>query len=490
MPFFGYGCTSTSKESAVDVDVDSVETISQDTTAFEFNPEDEFLGLGIPEFGDLDSMIARRRIRALVPFTHAFYYIDGKERKGIAYEALNLFEKSLNKELGFHPPRVRIVFIPVNRSQIVPLLRDGYADMAFAGMTITPERQELVDFSIPTISGLREVVVGGPIAPKLSSLRDLSGQQVYVHEGSSYYRALQHLNDSLQRIGAAPVLIEAVDPYLEVEDILEMVNAGAIPFTVLVEPAAQLWSDELKNLTIYADMPVSRNISDGWVFRKGSPKLKQAADAFLKKNGKGTLTGNMLYNKYLRKKTDLHGAHKAETVAQVKGLETMFKKYAAMYHLDWLLLAAQGYQESQLNQSVVSKAGAVGIMQIRPSTAANAPINIPDVRTADNNIHAGAKYMRYLIDHYFADADIDSLNQELLALAAYNAGPTRIARLRKQAAAKRLDPNQWFDHVEIIAAQEIGRETVQYVSNIYKFYASYRALRNYASQRGKLILPE
>ena len=111
-----------------------------------------------------------------------------------------------------------------------------------------------------------------------------------------------------------------------------------------------------------------------------------------------------------------------------------------------------------------------------------------NIHTIDNNVHAGVKYMRFLVDEYFNKPEIDLLNRHLLALAAYNCGPGRVAQLRKKAKAKGLNPNVWFDNVEIIAAQEIGRETVQYVSNIYKFYTSYRALNYYISQRGKKIV--
>ena len=180
--------------------------------------------------------------------------------------------------------------------------------------------------------------------------------------------------------------------------------------------------------------------------------------------------------------------HSQKTVAEVKALQATFKKYADRYSLDWLLLVGQGYQESQLDQGKVSHAGAVGLMQVLPSTAAGNPINIQNVNIADNNVHAGVKYLHYLIDRYFSDPKIDVLNRHLLALAAYNAGPARIARLRGIAKAKRLNPNVWFDNVEIIAAQDIGRETVDYVSNIYKFYASYRALNYYVAQRGRKLI--
>ena len=126
-------------------------------------------------------------------------------------------------------------------------------------------------------------------------------------------------------------------------------------------------------------------------------------------------------------------------------------------------------------------------MQVLPSTAAGKPFYIRDIRKVDSNIHAGVMYMRWLIDQYFSEPEIDELNRHLLALAAYNAGPGRVNQLRKMAKAKGLNPNLWFDNVEIIAAREIGSETIQYVSNIYKFYASYRALSYYAEQRGKKL---
>jgi len=224
-------------------------------------------------------------------------------------------------------------------------------------------------------------------------------------------------------------------------------------------------------------------------FRKGSPKLKTATDKFVVKNRKGTLMGNMLYNKYATNPKRLRGMHSKKTIAQVKALRTTFQTHAKTYRLDWLLCVAQGYQESKLQQGLRSHAGAEGIMQVKPSTAAGRPIYIKNIKTVNNNVHAGVKYMRFIIDQYFSDPGIDSLNQHLLALASYNAGPARIAGFRRKAKARGLNPNIWFDNVEIIAAREIGRETVQYVSNIYKFYASYRALDYYLAQRGgkKLI---
>ncbi|SHG83666.1 Membrane-bound lytic murein transglycosylase MltF [Flavobacterium fluvii] len=462
---------------------------AKDTTWYNFNSENEFLGLGKAQFGDLDSMVVRRKIRALVPYTYLYYTINMKQRSGIAFEALSLFEKSLNKQLRLKPQQIQIIFIPVNRSQIIPLLREGYGDLAFAGMTITDERKKLVDFSIPSITGLKEIVVGGSKSPKLNTLADLSGQEIYLREGSSYESAAIKLNHSLKNKGLKPVIIKTLDPYLETEDVLEMVNSGVIPFSAVVEDLAALWSKVMPNLVLYDKIPLAQNISYGWVFRKDSPKLRKAADQFLEKHAKGTLIGNSLYNKYVKNANLLPKIYTNKTFSQVNVLKAPFLKYADRYNLDWLLLVAQGYQESGLNQKLVSNRGAVGIMQVLPSTAASKPFYIRDIRKVDSNIHAGTMYMRWLIDQYFTDPEIDELNRHLLALAAYNAGPGQVNELRKIAKTKGLNPNLWFDNVEIIAAREIGSETTQYVSNIYKFYASYRALSYYAEQRGKKLRP-
>lgn len=487
--FLGSVSCKQEKEKQVPISDSAKIAGTADTTWFNFNSENEFLGLGKPQFGDLDSMIVRRRIRALVPYTHLYYAINMNKRSGIAFEALGLFENSLNKQLRLKPHQVRIIFIPVNRSQIIPLLREGYADLAFAGMTITEERKKKVDFSIPSITGLKEIIVGGSSSPKLNSLADLSGKEIYLREGSSYESAALKLSDSLKSKGLKPIIIKTLDPYLEAEDILEMVNSGVIPFSAMVEDVAQLWSKVMPKLVLYDKIPLARNISYGWMFRKNSPKLKAISDKFLEQNAKGTLIGNTLYNKYVKNADLLPKMYSQKTFSQVNVLKAPFLKYADRYQLDWLLLVAQGYQESGLNQALVSNKGAVGIMQVLPSTAAGKPFYIRNINKVDNNVHAGAKYMRYLIDRYFSDPEIDKLNRHLLALAAYNAGPWQVAQLREKAKIKGLNPNLWFDNVELIAANEIGQETVQYVSNIYKFYASYRALSYYAEQRGKKLRP-
>ncbi len=264
-----------------------------------------------------------------------------------------------------------------------------------------------------------------------------------------------------------------MDPNLTEEDLLEMVNAGLVPATVSFNFRAQLWSRVFPN--IVATPAVLKDDGQlGWAMRKGSPQLKAVMDDFVKTHSEGTAFGNMMIKRYAK---DTRWIKNSTTEAEMKKFQSYvqyFKKYAAEYNFDYLMLAAQGYQESMLNQDRVSPRGAVGVMQVLPQYAAANPINIPDVRDPENNIHAGTKMLAQITKTYFNDPGIDQMNKTLFTFASYNAGQNRIVRLRKQAQAEGLDPNKWFGNVELVVAKDIGQETVQYVSNIYKYYVAYK----------------
>ena len=453
-----------------------------------FNPLDEVIGLNEKWTGDLDGMIERRRIRALVPYSQSVYYIDGPNRRGIAYEAMVYFEEALNRQLGnkLKGNHTRVVFIPVTRDNLIPALLEGYGDIIPANLMVTDQRKELVDFSIATLSGAREVVVSGPTADSLRNLDDLCGKTVYIRASSSFYEHIQELNDSLRQVGKAPIKIQIAEEHFEDEEILEMVNAGIIPLTVVDEHLANFWAQILDSIHVHADLPIHSEGELAWAMRKNSPQLKETVNAFIRKNGKGSELGNILFNRYLKNVNYVTNALTKEELERFRACRDYFIQYGEEYHLDWLMLAAQGYQESRLNQKLRSQAGAIGVMQIKPSTAKDPNVNVPNVQNMEDNIHAGAKYLRFLIDRYFVSPSIDSLNAGLFGMAAYNAGPARIAQLRKKAEAAGLNPDVWFDNVELIAAREIGRETVQYVSNIYKYYTSYRGLYIYMKETGKV----
>lgn len=448
--------------------------------------EDESLGMGEVHFGDLDSMLLRREIRALVPYSQTYYFIDGAERHGIAYESLTLLEKELKKKFKKRAPTLNLIFIPVTRDQLIPALENGYGDIAAGNLTITPERQEHVDFSKPFISDAREVLISGPKSPKVESLADLSGKSLYLRQSSSYYTHLQQLNDSLETLGRRPVKIELAEEVLEDEDILQMVDAGLVPFTIVDLHKAEFWEKVLDDIKVHKDIAIHSGGQIAWAFRKNSPQLTKEINDFVKTHKKGTLMGNLLLNRYLKNTDRLKNNMVEQEIAKFDATIDYFKKFGKQYNFDWLLLAAQGYQESRLDQKLVSNAGAMGIMQVRPSTASDPNINIPDISTPENNIHAGTKYLRFLQNRYYEHLFMDPFNKTIFTLASYNAGPGRIAQMRKKAIDNNLDPNVWFNNVELITAREVGREPVNYVGNIYKYYLSYKLAERFLDEKDQL----
>ena len=253
-----------------------------------------------------------------------------------------------------------------------------------------------------------------------------------------------------------------------------MVNGGLIDITALDDYKADFWAGVFPDIVVRHDLAINEGGSIAWAYRKDSPQMAAEIRAFLRKYGRGTLVGNDTYNRYLSDANVVRCAALRRPQAEIDALAEVFREYGDEYGFDWLMLAAQANQESRFRQNRKSPAGAVGIMQIKPSTAADPNVGIDDISTIDGNVHAGAKYMRFLADRYFDDDGVDELNQWIFSLAAYNAGPARVARLRREARENGYDDDLWFDNVEIIAARRIGRETVTYVSNIFKYYVGYQ----------------
>lgn len=436
-----------------------------------------------PWKGDLDGMLKRRVIRALVVYSNTNYFLDGATARGITYEALRQFEKYLNKKAKTRHLKVHVLMVPVTRDKLIPYLVQGRGDIAAAMLTETAERRKQVDFGDAFSDNVRELVVTGPGAPPIKSIEDLSGKSVYVRMSSSYRRSLDKLNQRFKRAGKPPVIIDPADELLETEDILEMVGAGLVPITVSDDYLAELWARVFKNLVVHQKLALRSGGRISWAFRKHSPKLKKAVDRFVAKNKKGTLMGNILIKRYLQNTKWVTNAYGPEDVERFNQTMDFFKKYSAKYGFDWLMVTALAYQESRLDQSKKSPVGAVGVMQILPSTAAGPPVEIPEVNKLEQNIHAGVKYLHYLYNRYFKDEPMNQLNKVLFTFASYNAGPARVAGLRQEAVKMNLNPNIWFQNVEIVAARRIGRETVQYVSNIFKYYLAYRMMTQRLAKR-------
>jgi membrane-bound lytic murein transglycosylase MltF len=434
--------------------------------------------LGLPPLlqwtGDFDGMKQRRVVRILVANSKTLYYLDRGRELGIDHDYAVAFEKALNAKYKTKSLKIRVALIPVPRDKLLSGLVDGTGDIAAGALTITPQRWEIVDFADPLASGVREVLVTGPSAPPLKSLNDLAGLEIQVRKSSSYYTHLKAFSDDMVSRGLQPILLDAAQEDLEDEDILEMVNTGLLPFAVVDRYKASLWAKVFKDITVREDLVVNQGGDIAWAIRKNSPLLKAEVDAFMKTHKVGTKFGNILVSQYLKNTKLLKNAYAPEQLKKFEHLVAIFKKHSEAYSFEYLMMMAQGFQESQLNQSARSDRGAVGVMQLLPSTAADPSIGIKGIgKDADKNIEAGVKYMALLRDRYLNDPAISDKDKVLMTFAAYNAGPGNLRKFRRLAEKMNLNPNVWFDNVEVAAAKIVGIETVQYVSNIYKYYIAY-----------------
>ncbi len=449
----------------------------------EQEPMETVLPLPAAWIGDLDGMRERRLVRILVPYSKTLYFLDRGQQRGVVYDAGMELKKWLNRKYGSRTLPFRVAFIPTSREKLLQKLADGLGDIVAANLTITPERQKLVDFTVPYAKPVAEIVVTGPNAPTLKTLKDLSSVPIHIRTSSSYF-------EHLQRLAAEQNLdldIVPVDEALEDEDLLEMVNAGLLPLAVIDSHKAKFWAQIFDKITLREDLAINEGGRIAWALRKNSPLLLAELNEFRKVEVDRKGLGNMLLKRYLVSTRYISQATDDKGLSRFNELQGLFRKYAEMYKLNDLLLMAQAYQESRLDQSARSHAGAVGIMQLLPSTAASSAVQIVDIENTEQNIHAGAKYLRHLLDTYLSDPELDSTNRLLLGLAAYNAGPGNLKKMRRKAAAMGLNKNIWFNNVEYAAAELIGRESVQYVSNIYKYYLAYRLVEEQRRVKSQLV---
>jgi membrane-bound lytic murein transglycosylase MltF len=423
--------------------------------------------------GDLDVMTKRREIRALVILNPVGFFYDQGHPRGAMYETLNEFQKFVNQKLKTGKIPMTISYLPMRADQIEKALTEGIGDIVAYGIVVTPEREKNFAFSTPLMTDVKQIVVTRSDAGSISTLAELGGKEVYVNPLTTYYQNLQSANEVLKKAGKAPIVIKAADKNLNDDDLVQMVNAGLIPATVTIQQRADLWRQVLPNVKPQPALVIASGQNLALAMRKNNPQLKQLVDEFVGTHAVGTSFGNTLLRRYLQNTKWVKDSTSPEELKKFHAYVALFQKYAGEYDFDVMMIAAQAYQESLLDQNKRNRSGAVGIMQVIPKYAAASPINIPNVGTADPNIHAGVKMMRNIEDTYFNDPGIDRMNKTLFVFASYNAGPNRVVELRKKATSMGLDPNVWFGNVELVAAKDIGQETVTYISNVYKYYVAY-----------------
>ena len=422
-----------------------------------------------PWTGDFDGMLERRTVRVLVPYSRTLYFNDKGAQRGLVADALKDFEVFLNRKHKQKTRRITVVALPTTREELIPGLVQGTGDLAVGNLTITEERAKRVDFSMPSNKEVAEIVVTGPASPRLATLDDLAGQEVHVRRSSSYYDSLTRLNRRFRAFSKPQMTLTLVPDALEDEDMMDMLAVGLLKVIVVDDWKAEIWAGLLPKIKARPDLALESVGTTGWAFRKDSPKLAAEVNQFIRTHPGGHAARLKAYPAYLKR---LRNATAEADWKRFEQTVALFRKYGERYSFDYLMVAALGYQESGLDQNARSHVGAIGIMQLMPDTAKG--LKVGDVTKTEPNVHGGFKYLRQIYDRHLDTAGLDEQNRTLLAIAAYNCGSGRVAKLRAEAATKGLDPNVWFNNVELIAARRVGHETVTYVRNIYKYYIAYK----------------
>ncbi|MES9996197.1 transporter substrate-binding domain-containing protein [Desulfovibrio aminophilus] len=419
--------------------------------------------------GDLPEMLENHRVRALVISDRTNFFIDATgQPRGFMYELGETYRKKLNAGRKKRELRMDVTYVPVLMDEIIPALLAGRGDVIAHTLTVTPEREKLVDFTTPLLTDVRAVLVTRKGAPRLTRMEDFGGREIHVPRGTSHVEHLRALNLLFSRHGVPPVKIVEAENTLGTANLLEMLSAGIIGGVVCDDHQARLWARVLPGLVINDAFPLNAGGKAAWAVRKNNPLLLQSLNKAIADMTRDTKDFEARFAAYHKNTRWL-----ANPFLGSGGRDLMkhFQSYARTYGFDWLQTLAQGFQESRLDNTAVSHMGAVGIMQVLPSTGRD--LGFADIRPAEYNIHAGVKYMNQLRRQFDGEA-MTPENRFHFALAAYNAGPNRVKRLREMAAEDGLDPNVWFGSVEREALRVVGLETVNYVRNINNYFIAYR----------------
>ena len=474
---------------------DAYASLSDEFCKLSHNFDDSALETLLPQLSragdlhtdDLPKMIERRIIRVLTTYSMSTYFISEGKGHGFEYSLLRDFEDYINEANDTGHLRTVLEFIPVPESLLITSLNNGIGDIVAAGVSVTPEREALADFTHPYLTGIKEVLVTHLERPQIGDVADLAGRQVYVLPGTDMSRTLRRLNSHLLVRGLKPLEVVPVSGYLTREDVLELVNAGYIDMSIVESHVAELWAEYLPNIVLNNFEDIGNSSSIAWMVRKDNPLLKESLNAFLDRHQKGTFNWNLYYNRYFLSSRWIQNPLHPALQEVFSDYAPLFRKYAARYGFDWMLLAAIAFQESGLNHRRVSNAGAVGLMQVLPTTADDVDMEAASLKDLEANVHAAARYLSLLRDVYFSDPEIPPEARMRFVLAAYNAGPSAIQRCRRIAAKLDLDPNRWFYNTELVALKTIGTEPVRYVSNIKKYYMAYSLSQTMDCLRDQMI---
>jgi membrane-bound lytic murein transglycosylase MltF len=403
-----------------------------------------------PWTGDFDGMLERRNIRMLVPYSRSLYFIEAGKAHGLTADLARDFETYLNqkhaKELGGR--RITVTLVPTTRDQLLTGLVAGLGDISGGNLTATASRMEMADFVAPTERDpALELLVSGPGAPAVATIDELSGKKVNVRQASSYFESLNSLNDKFRAANKPLVQVVTMPDALEDEDLLEMLNAGLFDFAVVDSWKAKLWAQTLSQIKVHDDIVLRSGGMIGWAIRKQSPKLQAELDGFYKTaNQQGLIEARLTDYRALLK--EIADSYTGPASGRFEQTVALFRKYGKQYSFDPLMLAAE---------------------------TATSP-TLPSSEQVAQEVQDQTKYIDQLMNKTFPDAKFSELDRTLFTFASYKSGPDKVSQMRKEAVKHGLDPNQWFNNVELVTAENSGVLSTTYVRNILKYRVAYQLI--------------
>jgi membrane-bound lytic murein transglycosylase MltF len=429
--------------------------------------------------GSYSEMLKRGLIRVAVPYDRTIYVNDKGMQRGMSVDVTRALTQWINDKYisQLAGKKITIKLVPCPKDQLLSTLTSGQADMVIGDLGLHESIPNAKDYLVSHASKLEnEVLVTGPSSPSVTTFSDLSGHTVYGSRNTNFHTTLRGLNKELQKAGKPVVSLISPLGDLDDEDLLEMLDAGLIPFVIVSDWKAKLWQPIYTKNVVHHDLSAQDAGWIGWAVRVSNQDLHDDLQAFYLSDSATQAINAFRQQDYKQHLRGLKDPIEKTAWARFESMQPLFNQYGAEYKLNPLFIAALGFQETLLNQNAVSGVGALGVMQLMPATGAS--LNVGDIHLLGPNIHAGAKYMDQLINKNFPNIQFQSYNRSLFAVASYNIGPNNVAKARVLALQAGFDPNQWFQNVEFIAAQKMGFEPINYVRNVYKYFISYQLKLN------------
>lgn len=427
--------------------------------------------------GDLDAIKKRNVLRVLTRNNSTSYFLHRGVEAGFHYELAKMFADELGVRLE--------MVVPKASRDLIPWLLEGRGDIVLAAIGDDAPRIDRVATTRPYLTSPLVVVTRKGHEPKVDSLQTLQQVTTLVQPSSSTLARLRQVSKEQ----GLKFDLRAVRETVEAEDLLDFVADGRADAAVVVERIASAELLVRDDLEISATLDVEP-IRSVVAVRKEDEKLFAATDSFLRRNVRGTLF-NIFYKRFHENKRRTKRFHNEEVRADKDGAispyDTEFQLAAKTAGVDWRLLAAQAYQESRFNPKAKSEWGAVGLMQMLPSTAREMGVNDP--WDPGQSIIGGAAYLGKMVKRFKSD-DVQLKDAVRFALAAYNCGMGHVDDARRLAKKRGLNPNRWFDNVAkamlLLEKPRFyrharygyarGSEPFRYVSEIQTRYDNYVAL--------------